>query len=114
MESLKVETRKFHGSWEKKNRQGRAVNGVSTEREEAEVDEAGLQTEEERKRAKGRVWKRRTQGLERGLEALYTTDPQETATEWTLIQSRIGQRSTCWGKEKSIPPQTGIAIFKTA
>jgi hypothetical protein len=33
MESLKVETRKFHGSWEKKNRQGRAVNGVSTERE---------------------------------------------------------------------------------
>lgn len=27
MESLKVETRKFHGSWEKKNRQGTAVNG---------------------------------------------------------------------------------------
>ena len=27
MESLKVETRKFQGSWEKRDRQGRAVNG---------------------------------------------------------------------------------------
>lgn len=33
MESLKVETRKFHGSWEKRNRQVEQWTGVNTKRE---------------------------------------------------------------------------------
>lgn len=40
MESCKVETRTFHGSWGKRNRPGRAEEGVSTEREGSDTDEA--------------------------------------------------------------------------
>lgn len=108
MESLKVETRKFHGSWEKRNRPGRAENGVNAERE-GRWNGWSCATDGRRlNKVKGTVWGKikntgsgnRTWGLAHNRHAInsYWTDVnpiQNWATEHVFEKGKVYSSAKC-------------------